>query len=94
MTTLTTVPTPRASREITVAYLGDLLHNAGFIDDKQRAEVEKADQQFRAQHKASKGQSRSEDEASPFKALAAMNLSDASGNNTRMDDCLLARLIA
>ncbi len=95
MTTLTTVPTPRASREITVAYLGDLLHNAGFIDDKQRAEVEKADQQFRAQHKAVKGQSRAEEDGtSPFKALAAMNLTDASGNHTRIDDFLLARLIA
>ena len=41
MTTLTSVPIPtRPAREITVSYLGDLLHNAGFIDEKQRAEVE------------------------------------------------------
>src|SRR5205807_3926702 len=34
------------------------------------------------------------DEASPFKALQAMNLTDASGTGTRIDDFLLARLIA
>ncbi|HEY3051813.1 MAG TPA: GspE/PulE family protein [Thermoanaerobaculia bacterium] len=92
MATLTTTPVPKTSREITVSYLGDLLFNAGFIDDKQRAEVEKIDRDFRAQQRGSK--SRSEDETSPFKALASMNLTDASGNNTRMDDFLLARLIA
>ncbi|HEY3053497.1 MAG TPA: GspE/PulE family protein [Thermoanaerobaculia bacterium] len=92
MATLTTTPLPRTAREITVSYLGDLLANAGFIDDKQRAEVEKIDREYRAQQRGSK--SRAEDESSPFKALAAMNLTDASGNNTRMDDFLLARLIA
>jgi general secretion pathway protein E len=90
--TLTSVPVPKASREITVAYLGDLLMNAGFIDDKQRAEVEKADREFRAQQRSSK--TRVEDDQSPFKALMAMNLTDASGNSTRIDDFLLARLIA
>ncbi len=92
MATLTSVPVPRVGREITVSYLGDLLLNAGFIDEKQRADVENADKQFRAQQRSSK--SRADDEASPFKALAAMNLTDASGNNTRIDDFLLARLIA
>ena len=92
MTTLTNVPIPGTSREITVAYLGDLLLNAGFIDDRQRADLESADRQVRAQQRAS--QSRSEEEASPFKALAALNLTDASGSGTRMDDFLLARLIA
>jgi len=92
MATLTTTPTPRTAREITVSYLGDLLFNAGFIDDKQRAEVEKVDREFRALQRGSK--SRSDDDSSPFKALAAMNLTDASGHNTRMDDFLLARLIA
>jgi len=92
MTTLTSVPIPaRPAREITVAYLGDLLKGAGFIDEKQRGEVENVDKQWRAVVKA-KG--RSEEDNSPFKALAAMNLSDASGNGTRMDDFLLARLIA
>ncbi|MGZ8831811.1 MAG: GspE/PulE family protein [Thermoanaerobaculia bacterium] len=90
--TLTSVPVPKASREITVAYLGDLLLNAGFIDDKQRAEVEKVDRDFRAQQRSSKA--RVEEDQSPFKALMAMNLTDASGNNTRLDDFLLARLIA
>ncbi len=93
MTTLTNVPVPRVSREITVAYLGDLLLHAGFIDDRQRAEIESADRQFRlAQRGGSK--SRAEEEASPFKVIAAMNLTDASGNGTRIDDFLLARLIA
>jgi general secretion pathway protein E len=90
--TLTSVPVPKASREITVAYLGDLLRNAGFIDDKQRAEVEKVDREFRAQQRSSKA--RVEEDQSPFKALMAMNLTDASGNSTRIDDFLLARLIA
>ncbi|HEX9162694.1 MAG TPA: GspE/PulE family protein [Thermoanaerobaculia bacterium] len=94
MSTITSTPPPRVTREITVAYLGDLLFDSGFIDEKQRAEVEAVDRQFRAQQKASALKSRAEDEASPFKALAAMNLTDASGNNTRMDDFLLARLIA
>jgi general secretion pathway protein E len=92
MATLTSVPVPSTSREITVSYLGELLFNAGFIDEKQRTEVEATDKQFRAHQKSSK--SRSEDEPSPFKALAGMNLTDASGNNTRIDDLLLARLIA
>jgi general secretion pathway protein E len=92
MATLTSVPVPSTSREITVSYLGELLFNAGFIDEKQRSEVEATDKQFRAHQKSSK--SRSEDEPSPFKALAGMNLTDASGNNTRIDDLLLARLIA
>ena len=91
MSTLTSVPIPRQSREITVAYLGELLKNAGFIDERQKAEVDKLDAQFRAQAKA-KG--RADEDASPFKALASMNLTDASGNSTRIDDFLLARLIA
>src|SRR5229473_4196712 len=89
--TVTPIAAHRKSREITVAYLGDLLFNAGFIDEKQRAEVENTDKQFRA---SAKSKSRAEDEASPFKALAGMNLTDASGTGTRIDDFLLARLIA
>src|SRR5688500_10874321 len=92
MTTLTNVPVPSTSREITIAYLGDLLHSAGFIDDKQRADLDATDRQFKAQARASK--SRTDEEASPFKALAALNLTDASGNGTRIDDFLLARLVA
>ena len=91
--TVTPIASHRKSREITVSYLGGLLFNAGFIDEKQRAEVEALDkQQFRTQSRSSK--SRSEEDTSPFKALAAMNLTDASGNGTRIDDFLLARLIA
>src|SRR6266498_381351 len=83
---------PRKTRDITVAYLGELLFNAGFIDERQRAEVDAVDRQFRMQVRSSK--LRADDEASPFKALMAMNLTDASGTGTRMDDFLLARLIA
>ena len=90
--TVTPIAAHKKSREITVSYLGGLLFSAGFIDEKQRAEVEAADKQFRAQARSSK--SRAEEETSPFKALAAMNLTDASGNGTRIDDFLLARLIA
>src|SRR5207253_1187813 len=89
--TVTSIPIPGRAREITVAYLGDLLLSAGFIDEKQRAEVENVDRQFRA---GSRSKSRGEDDASPFKALAAMNLTDASGSGTRIDDFLLARLMA
>jgi len=90
--TVTPIASHKKSREITVSYLGGLLFGAGFIDEKQRTEVETVDKQFRAQARSSK--SRSEEETSPFKALAAMNLTDASGNGTRIDDLLLARLIA
>src|SRR5207237_5141059 len=55
-------------------------------------EVEAQDKQFRAKERSTK--SRGEEDTSPFKALAAMNLTDASGNATRIDDFLLARLIA
>src|SRR6266550_2237851 len=91
MTVTQTAP-QKKSREITVSYLGGLLFSAGFIDEKQRVEVETLDKQFRSQVRASK--SRGEEENSPFKALAGMNLTDASGNGTRIDDFLLARLIA
>jgi general secretion pathway protein E len=92
--TVTAPSAPRKAREITVAYLGDLLFNAGFIDERQRSEVAAAERQWRAQQaRAAKG-SRADDEASPFKALMAMNLTDASGTGTRIDDFLLARLIA
>jgi len=92
--TVTAPSVPRKAREITVAYLGDLLFNAGFIDERQRGEVTAAERQWRAQQaRAAKG-SRADDEASPFKALMAMNLTDASGTGTRIDDFLLARLIA
>ena len=89
--TVTNVPIPKAAREITVSYLGDLLRGAGFIDERQRAEIDNADRQFRT-HARSK--SRSEEDASPFRVIVAMNLTDASGSGTRIDDFLLARLVA
>jgi general secretion pathway protein E len=92
--TVTAPPAVRKSREITVAYLGELLFNAGFIDEKQRGEIDGVERQWRAQQaRAAKG-SRADEDASPFKALMAMNLTDASGTGTRIDDFLLARLIA
>jgi general secretion pathway protein E len=81
-----------ASREVSVAYLGELLFNAGFIDERQRTEIEAADRQFKLASRGSK--TRAEEDASPFKVIAQMNLTDASGNGTRIDDVLLARLIA
>jgi general secretion pathway protein E len=83
---------PRVSREITAAYLADLLLNSGFVDPKQRADIEALDRQLlRTQ---SRTKLRVEEEASLFKAITAMNLTDASGNGTRIDDFLIARLIA
>jgi general secretion pathway protein E len=90
--TATPLTAARKSREVTLAYLGELLQNAGFIDDKQKVEVDNVDRQLRAQTRSARA--RGEDEASPFKALMAMNLSDASATGTRIDDFLLARLIA
>jgi len=89
--TVTQLSASRKSREITVAYLGQLLFGAGFIDERQRTEVDAVDRQFRA---GSRSKTRAEEEASPFKSLVAMNLTDASGSGTRIDDFLLARLIA
>ena len=89
--TVTPIASHRKTKEITVSYLGELLFNAGFIDEKQRAEADNADKQFRAQ---SRSKSRADEDASPFKTLVAMNLTDASGTGTRIDDFLLARLIA
>src|SRR5687767_1687687 len=90
--TVTNIPIPKATREITVSYLCDLLRGAGFIDDRQRADIEAADRHFRTQTRSSK--SRSDEEASPFRVITALNLTDASGNGTRIDDFLMARLIA
>src|SRR3982751_3087363 len=90
--TVTPIAAARKSREITVSYLGELLFNAGFVDDKQRADIEAVDRQHRAHARGSK--TRADEEQRPFKVLAAMNLTDASGNGTRIDDFLLARLIA
>src|SRR5687768_7341684 len=90
--TVTNIPIPKPTREITVSYLGDLLRGAGFIDGRQRSDIEAADRHFKTVVRGSK--SRSDEEASPFRVIAGMNLIDASGNGTRIDDFLLARLIA
>src|SRR6185436_6514944 len=91
MTTLTNVPIPRVSRDVTLGYLGELLFNAGFIDEKQNADLDAADRQFKVHVRGAK---RGDEDVSPFKTIASMNLTDASGNGTRIDDFLLARLIA
>src|SRR3954469_2788927 len=90
--TATTLTSVRRTREVTLSYLGELLQNAGFIDEKQKAEVDNLDRQLRAQSRSARA--RGEEEASPFKALMGMNLTDASGSGMRIDDFLLARLIA
>ncbi|HEY2324675.1 MAG TPA: GspE/PulE family protein [Thermoanaerobaculia bacterium] len=89
-------PAPRLSRELTLSYLGELLFNAGFIDERQKGEVDAADrQQARALSRTKAGTSRADaDETSSIKVLIGMNLTDASGTGTRIDDFLLARLIA
>jgi general secretion pathway protein E len=89
-------PAPRLSRELTLSYLGELLLNAGFIDERQKSEVDAADrQQARALSRTKAGTSRADaEEASSIKALVGLNLTDASGTGTRIDDFLLARLIA
>src|SRR6266576_336322 len=90
--TATALTAGRKSREVTVSYLGELLLNAGFVDDKQKVEIDNLDRQLRAQSRSARA--RGEEEASPFKALMAMNLTDASSSGMRIDDFLLARLIA
>src|ERR1700686_5243012 len=90
--TATPITAGRKSREVTLSYLGELLQNAGFIDAKQKVEVDNVDRQLRAQTRSARA--RGEEEARPFKALMAMNLSDASGSGTRIDAFLLSRLIA
>jgi general secretion pathway protein E len=90
--TATPLAAGRKSRELTVSYLGELLQNAGFVDEKQKIEIDNLDRQLRAQSRSARA--RGEEEASPFKALMAMNLTDASGSGMRIDDFLLARLIA
>jgi len=95
---MSTIPAqvPRLSRELTLSYLGELLFNAGFIDERQKSEVDAADrQQARALSRTKAGTSRADaDEASSIKLIIGMNLTDASGHGTRIDDFLLARLIA
>jgi general secretion pathway protein E len=90
--TATPVAAARKSREVTLSYLGELLQNAGFVDEKQKVEIDNLDRQLRAQSRSARA--RGEEEASPFKALMGMNLTDASGSGMRIDDFLLARLIA
>src|SRR5258706_11971252 len=90
--TATPLTAGRKSREVTVSYLGELVQNAGFVDDKQKIEIDNLDRQLRAQSRSARA--RGEEEASPFKALMGMNLTDASGSGMRIDDFLLARLIA
>jgi general secretion pathway protein E len=90
--TATPLAAGRKSREVTVSYLGELLQNAGFVDEKQKVEIDNLDRQLRAQSRSARA--RGEEEASPFKALMAMNLTDASASGMRIDDFLLARLIA
>jgi general secretion pathway protein E len=93
---MSATPVPaRVTRELTAGYLGDLLRNAGFIDERQRAEIEAIDRQHaRALQRTRAGRSNETEEVNPVRAVIGMNLVDASGSGTRIDDFLLARLIA
>ena len=64
---------------------------SGFIDDKQKGEIDSLDRQ---QKVSARSRARGEEEPSPFKLAVQMNLTDATGSGTRIDDFLLARLIA
>jgi len=83
--------TARKSVDLSIAYLAKLLSEAGFIDGKQRQELENLDRQQKLQ---ARSRSRSDEAASPFKAVAGQNLTDASGQGTRIDEFLMARLVA
>jgi general secretion pathway protein E len=84
--------TSRRNVEVTVAFLAALLRDAGFVDAKQFADLEVIDRQHRH---ASRSKLRAEDEpASVFRAVASLNLTDASGQGTRIDEFLMARLVA
>ena len=78
------------SREITVGWLADLLLHNGFIDEKQRSELDNVDRQNRLQARARRG----EESPSVFHAIASLNLIDSSGQGTRIDESLMARLVA
>ncbi|MGK2858082.1 MAG: GspE/PulE family protein [Thermoanaerobaculia bacterium] len=91
-TSTNSTTTARKSVEITVGHLGDLLLAGGFIDQKQRADLEPLDKQVRIQ---ARSRSRSEDDpTSAFRVVAGLNLTDATGQGTRIDDFLFARLVA
>ncbi|HXI14229.1 MAG TPA: GspE/PulE family protein [Thermoanaerobaculia bacterium] len=82
---------PGTSIDLTVSHLTTLLFDAGFIDQKQRGDLESLDKQMRLPAR-SKG--RAEEDTSVFRAIASMNLLDATGQGTRIDDFLMARLVA
>ncbi|MBW3564144.1 MAG: GspE/PulE family protein [Acidobacteria bacterium] len=78
------------SKEISIGYIAHLLYGAGFIDAQQRAEIDQLDKQ----KKKVLDRKRSEDEPSPIATVSALNLTDASQQGTKIDDILIARLIA
>jgi general secretion pathway protein E len=90
---MTTQPqTERSRPELTLSYLGKLLSESGFINEQQKHELEHLDRQQR-QH--ARVRRRAEDAStSPFQQVAELNLTDASGAGTEIDDYLLARLVA
>src|SRR3954447_24050215 len=59
--TATPLAAGRKSREVTVSYLGELLQNAGFVDEKQKIEIDNLDRQLRAQSRSARA--RGEDRA-------------------------------
>ena len=79
----------RTAVELSASYLGDLLRDAGFIDERQHADIRALDKSG-----VSKSRGRADDDASVIRAITSMNLTDATGQGTKIDDFLMARLIA
>ena len=79
----------RPAIELTASFIGGLLQDAGFVDERQLADIRQLDRGLSA-----KSRSRGDEEASPVRAISAMNLTDASGQGTRIDDFLIARLLS
>lgn len=77
--------------ELSISYLGQLLDEAGFITHQQRSELEQLDRQQRQQGRVRR---RAEEAPSPYRQVEELNLTDASGADTIIDEYLLARLVA
>lgn len=77
------------SVELTATFIAELLKDAGFIDERQLADVRALDRSG-----AAKARGRNDEEPSAIRAITAMNLTDASGQGTKIDDFLIARLVA
>ena len=77
--------------ELTIGYLGFLLQSAGFITMQQREELDQLDRQQRQHGRARR---RAEESPSAYRQIEELNLTDASGEDTAIDEYLIARLVA